>query len=442
MCNSARSLLCTLLVHPRVLDSLLRTESRSVRLYELHPLLFLPAVSGTNMAGPVHDELGVSDCGVEFPPIIAPVESERYGELVVRRQLLKTFADDLGVGSFWEQDAFPGPLPDQVERRHWARTRSLAYSVLDDCSIVRMHVLALLLDAPSALDLFEAAVNGGWGLHLSYDESELWRFRETAAPPNETPVWVREPAKPQGYLYRNRVGNFGALCAQYLTNVRELIAQRPHLNQSVLDGGNIVGAVYRQYASLEDLRRLQDGPSSFTLYFGGWCRDPSGHVYERVREVERRMLLGLVLEDGNPDYERWMYPPEDAFLSSGRWALRAYHASDLAFVRRRAAEIASGAAVPKTRSQWIEALRMGSRRRQDCRLVPTIRSTMDSALGNLYRTTKWSFVRGLWDLEQFGEQLTDTQEDFELCNEHLTANEVGGYVTGRDATVTYSSVTL
>jgi hypothetical protein len=346
-------------------------------------------------------------CGlhVEFPPIIAPLDSERYPELVVRRQLLQSFVEELSVEPFWEQDAFPGPLPDQVEGQHWARTRSLAYFMLDDCSCVRMHVLALRLDAPTALDLFEAAVNGSWGLHLSYDESELWRFREAISPPDVTPVWVREPTEPQGYLYRNRIGGGGALCAQYLSNVRELITQRPHLNHTVLDGGNIVGAVYRQYASLEDLRRLQDGPSAFALFFGGWYRDPDGRVYERVREAERRMLLGLVLEDSNPDLERWMYPPEDAFLASGRWAFRAYHVSDLDFVRRRAAEIAAGLAVPKTRSEWTEALRMGSRRRKACRIAPTIHTNLELALKELYGATKWNCMRGLWDLEQFGEPL-------------------------------------
>jgi hypothetical protein len=394
-----------------------------------------------NSNDPAGDGFDVPEHYGGFPPIIAPVESERYPELVLRRRLLETFVDDLGVNSFWELDAFQGPLPEQVERQNWARTRSLAYFLLDNLSCVRLHVLALRLDAPTALDLFEAAVNGGWGLLLSYDEQELWRFREAIPRPIETPIWVNEPLEPQGYLYRNRVNGRSDLCARYLANVRDLIAQRPHLNQSLLGGGNIVGAVYRHYSTPEDLRRLQDGPSVLALYFGVWLRDAHGRVYERVREVERRLLLGLVLEDGNPDYERWMYPPEEAFLASGRWALRAYHASDLDFVRRRAAEIVSGAAVPKTRSEWVEALRMGSRRRKESRVGIAVQSSIDRATWNLYKATGWNFVSGLWDLEQFGERIACELQRVELDDELIPSDGVGGCVTGRDAAGTFYSVT-
>jgi hypothetical protein len=347
------------------------------------------------------------DTRIPLPAILAPPDSHKLAELQRRGHLLRTFAEELGGGVFWELDAFTGPLGESFERSGWAQTRSLGHLALDQIALVRVYLLALQLYQPSALDLFECIVNGGWGFRLAYDATDLEKFRQRLPSTTSTPVWVADRVQPYGYLQLDPIGGVAAVNAAYLSMLSRMIADRPHLNQIMQDGGTIASAVYRYYADVEDLRRLQDGPSACMLLYGETYRDKNGRVYERTSNVERRMVLGVVYDTRDPNLELWLWPPEDVWLALGRCALSATHSDDQSFIERRARMLVAGTAEALSRAEWKTRLRLGSRRRRELRAIEKVEQNTERALYDLQDFTGWTTPRGLWDLDQLGEDVPD-----------------------------------
>jgi hypothetical protein len=356
-----------------------------------------------------------------LPPILAPKGSARYAELARRGRLLRDFAEDLHGGEFWVSDALCGPLPEQKEREGWALTRSLAFLQLDHLNTARLYVMAFQLYQPTALDLFKCAINGGWGYRLSYAQSDLDNFRAHQPKPQEDPPWLSNRTAPYGFMEEENFSSVEELNSYYVDMVEHMVRTRPHLNQVIQDGGNIVGAVYRQYAMANDLQRLQDGPSACLLWYGEGFTDPYGHWYERTNNIERCMLLGVVYNQSDENQpERWLWPPEDVWLASGRFALRALHESDLDFVQSHARLIASGQARPKTRCEWTRALRMGGRRRPELRAAEAVSKNVALATYDLWNRLGWDAIVGLWDLDQFTESVADAMDNTKTDKEEAS----------------------
>jgi hypothetical protein len=351
----------------------------------------------------------------ELPPILAVYGSPVYEELQRRGRMLRSFVDSLGAGKFWKKDATSGPPPGYTETTGWALTKSLAHIAFDHVTYARVYVAAFHLVEPTALDLYGWAVQSGWGFRLTYEPEDLERFKERAPRPSKEPEWVADRTAPYGYLERGRSRNVSALNARYLKTITELIASRPHLNQTVQDGGNIVAAVYQHYAGAEDLLRLQDGPSACLLYYGEVFNDQYGRVYERTHSVERNLLLGVVYDRRMPDYVGWIWPPEDVWLSSGRFALGALQTEDLEFVRRRASMISAGSATPLSAAQWRKTLRLGRDRRGEASAASAILRNVHAATYDVREHLDWGVFNGLLDLEQCGESIKgqpgDVQEE-------------------------------
>jgi hypothetical protein len=189
---------------------------------------------------------------INLPPVLAPFDLLVCKELMCCSSLLHLFAEELGAGSFWANDTFAGPLPNQVEHKGWACTRSLAHLQFDHSAYAQIHVTALQLYQPTVLDLFGSAVNRGWCLRLCYKMADLNGFGACTLRPSCNPVWLHNHTLSYRPLLLNPIGGVPALNQHYLETWLNMIKQCSHLNQTVL-AGSITSLVYRHYAAHLDL---------------------------------------------------------------------------------------------------------------------------------------------------------------------------------------------
>jgi hypothetical protein len=353
------------------------------------------------------------------PPVAAALQSDEVLEKEARESALSSFISDLGVGEFWATDARWGPALRQPDSEDWAYTRSLTYLKLDNLTWVRFYASALQMLNPSARDVLECALYGGWVFRFHYHEEDLPVFAARRSLQNPLPSWMEDRVRPYGYLDKRLRGGTAAINSRYLVYMKDLLVRRPHLCLAVQDG-HILSAVYQFYAPSSWITHVLAGPTDDLLYYGNRLRETGLYapcVHERLNQEESKLLLGYVYDAKQPSYEASLWPPVDVWIKSGHYSSRALHRNDHAFILRRAQQISDGYGEPMTRAQWRSVLRLDPERRKEASIVDGAYRNAENALRNLLRGQGWEPFLGLWDLDHFTSSRKPDPEESDGMNE-------------------------